>query len=50
VVRDGRVLQRARKALLPNYRYFDDKRFFSPGERRDPVTIDTRGGTVPIGV
>jgi NAD+ synthase (glutamine-hydrolysing) len=50
VVRDGRVLQRARKALLPNYRYFDDKRFFSPGERRDAVTIDTPGGTVPIGV
>ena len=37
VVRDGRVLQRARKSLLPNYRYFDDKRFFTPGERRDPV-------------
>ena len=31
VVRDGRVLQRARKSLLPNYRYFDDKRFFTPG-------------------
>ena len=30
VVRDGRVLQRARKSLLPNYRYFDDKRFFTP--------------------
>ena len=31
VVRDGRVLQRAHKSLLPNYRYFDDKRFFTPG-------------------
>src|SRR5688572_17661101 len=29
VVRDGRILQRARKSLLPNYRYFDDKRFFT---------------------
>ena len=35
VVRDGRVLQRARKTLLPNYRYFDDRRFFTPAERRE---------------
>src|SRR3954462_15211285 len=50
VVRDGRVLQRARKSLLPNYRYFDDKRFFSPGESRDPLTIDARGGRATVGV
>ena len=41
VMRDGIILQRARKSLLPNYRYFDDKRFFTPGERRDAVEIDT---------
>jgi NAD+ synthase (glutamine-hydrolysing) len=39
VVRDGRILQRARKSLLPSYRYFDDKRYFSPGERREPVDV-----------
>ena len=50
VVRDGRILQRARKALLPNYRYFDDKRFFTPGERREPVDVETAGGPVRIGV
>ncbi len=50
VVRDGRVLARARKSLLPNYRYFDDKRFFTPGERRDAVEIDTRQGPVRLGV
>jgi NAD+ synthase (glutamine-hydrolysing) len=50
VVRDGRVLQRARKSLLPNYRYFDDKRFFTPGERREPVAIETRRGPVRLGV
>jgi len=50
VVRDGRVLQRARKSLLPNYRYFDDKRFFTPGERREPVAIPASGATVPLGV
>jgi NAD+ synthase (glutamine-hydrolysing) len=50
VVRDGRILQRARKSLLPNYRYFDDKRFFAPGERRDAVDIETQGGPQRIGV
>jgi NAD+ synthase (glutamine-hydrolysing) len=50
VVRDGRVLQRARKSLLPNYRYFDDKRFFSPAETRDAVAIETHGGSTRVGV
>ena len=50
VVRDGRILQRARKSLLPNYRYFDDKRFFAPGESRDPVDVPAAGGHSRIGV
>ena len=50
VVRDGVVLQRAHKSLLPNYRYFDDKRFFTPGEQRDPVDVPARRGQVRIGV
>lgn len=50
VVRDGRVLQRARKSLLPNYRYFDDKRFFAPAERRDPVPVQTGRGPICLGV
>jgi NAD+ synthase (glutamine-hydrolysing) len=50
VVRDGRILQRARKALLPNYRYFDDKRFFTPGESREPIAIPTAAGSSRIGV
>ena len=43
VVRDGTVLQRAHKSLLPNYRYFDDKRFFTPAACREPVEV-------PLGV
>jgi NAD+ synthase (glutamine-hydrolysing) len=39
LVRDGRVLHRAHKSLLPSYRYFDDKRFFSPGETRLAVPM-----------
>jgi NAD+ synthase (glutamine-hydrolysing) len=50
VVRDGRVLQRARKSLLPSYRYFDDKRYFSPGERREPVDIGVGGPLSRLGV
>src|SRR6476661_3209966 len=50
VVRDGRVLQRARKTLLPNYRYFDDRRFFTPAERREAVDVPTAAGPARVGV
>jgi NAD+ synthase (glutamine-hydrolysing) len=50
VVRDGQVLQRAHKTLLPSYRYFDDKRFFVPAERREPVSIDAASGPVRLGI
>ncbi len=50
VVRDGQVLQRAHKSLLPSYRYFDDKRFFAPAECREPVDVETRDGMVRLGV
>ncbi len=50
VVRDGCVLQRARKTLLPNYRYFDDKRYFMPADRRDALDVPTHAGTARLGV
>jgi NAD+ synthase (glutamine-hydrolysing) len=51
VVRDGQVLQRAHKSLLPNYRYFDDKRFFAPAESRTPVDVPLAGSRrVRLGV
>lgn len=50
VVRDGRVLQRTRKSLLPNYRYFDDRRFFTPAERRETVDVPARHGPSRLGV
>jgi NAD+ synthase (glutamine-hydrolysing) len=31
LVRDGKVLAKRRKACLPNYRVFDEKRYFTPG-------------------
>ncbi|MDQ3348296.1 MAG: NAD(+) synthase [Acidobacteriota bacterium] len=51
VVRDGAVLQRARKTLLPSYRYFDDKRYFSEAEVREPVSVPVgEGPPVQLGV
>jgi NAD+ synthase (glutamine-hydrolysing) len=51
VVRDGVVLQRAHKTLLPSYRYFDDKRFFSQAVQRTPVTVPLSDGrTVRLGI
>jgi NAD+ synthase (glutamine-hydrolysing) len=50
VVRDGHVLQRARKTLLPNYRYFDDKRFFTPADEREPVDVALPSGRARVGV
>ena len=38
------------KTLLPSYRYFDDKRYFSPGEERKPILIKIDGKEINIGV
>ncbi len=35
VIRDGKVLANHRKACLPNYRVFDEKRYFTPGTDAD---------------
>src|SRR4030081_1993118 len=41
VIRDGAVLANHRKACLPNYRVFDEKRYFTPGS--EPTVVDSRG-------
>jgi NAD+ synthase (glutamine-hydrolysing) len=41
VIRDGVVLANHRKACLPNYRVFDEKRYFTPGEA--PTVVDLGG-------
>jgi NAD+ synthase (glutamine-hydrolysing) len=41
VIRDGKVLANHRKACLPNYRVFDEKRYFTPGT--DPTILDING-------
>ena len=41
VIRDGAVLANHRKASLPNYRVFDEKRYFTPGTL--PTVVDLNG-------
>ena len=50
VMQAGRLLQIVHKRLLPAYRYFDDKRYFTAGTEAVPVEIRTSEGTLPIGV
>ena len=50
VVSQGRVVQRAHKSLLPNYRYFDDKRYFAPARGRATVDVVLGGTPVRLGV
>ena len=47
VIRDGAVITRYRKQLLPNYGVFDEKRHFLPGSEGAAV-FELRG--VPVGV
>jgi NAD+ synthase (glutamine-hydrolysing) len=46
VIRDGEMIANHRKARLPNYRVFDEKRYFTPGT--DPTVVDIGG--VKVGV
>src|ERR1700691_5900831 len=41
VIRDGVVLANHRKACLPNYRVFDEKRYFTPGA--EPTVVELNG-------
>jgi NAD+ synthase (glutamine-hydrolysing) len=50
VAQHGRLVGVARKALLPSYRYFDDKRYFTPGTERQPICVQARRGPVRLGV
>ncbi|MCZ6877924.1 MAG: NAD(+) synthase [Acidobacteria bacterium] len=50
ILQNGRMLQIVHKRLLPSYRYFDDKRYFTPGREAQPVSIRTAQGTVSLGV
>ncbi len=46
VIRDGELIANQRKAFLPNYRVFDEKRYFTPGD--EPTVVDIDG--IKVGV
>ncbi len=50
IIQNEKLLQIVHKRLLPAYRYFDDKRYFVPGRRVEPVVLETINGKVSIGV
>jgi NAD+ synthase (glutamine-hydrolysing) len=39
VVQNGAIIHIAHKSELPNYGVFDEKRYFTPAEKTEPVTI-----------
>lgn len=41
VIRDGKIIANHRKACLPNYRVFDEKRYFTPGTQ--PTIFEMNG-------
>jgi len=46
LIRDGEIIATYHKQHLPNYSVFDEKRYFSPGEK--PCVVDIKG--VPVGI
>jgi NAD+ synthase (glutamine-hydrolysing) len=46
VIREGVVIANHRKACLPNYRVFDEKRYFTPGT--EPTIIELHGMKVGV--
>jgi len=46
LVRGGRVYANHRKQVLPNYRVFDEKRYFTAGET--PTLVDVKGARVAL--
>ena len=46
VLEDGRISKIYRKALLPNYGVFDERRYFQPGT--EPVLINLKGVSIAL--
>jgi NAD+ synthase (glutamine-hydrolysing) len=46
LVRGGRLYANHRKQCLPNYKVFDEKRYFTPG--RAPTLVDVQGARVAL--
>ena len=47
---NGKILTVIDKTHLPNYAVFDEHRYFSEGQPCEPVEINTKSGSVKVGV
>src|SRR3989344_4793324 len=50
VLQNGKIVGIVHKTLLPNYRYFDDKRYFAQGNQRLPVKVEINGNEIFLGI
>ncbi len=50
VIQNGKIVGIVHKSLLPNYRYFDDKRYFTSGDKREPVIVKINNKNFSLGV
>lgn len=50
VTSNGKIAGISHKTLLPNYRYFDDKRYFSPSETREPIEVNLGKRKLKLGI
>lgn len=50
LLQNGKILGIVHKTLLPNYRYFDDKRYFTSGEERKPIPIKIKDKQINLGI
>ncbi len=50
VLQNKKIIGKSYKTLLPNYRYFDDKRYFSPSEKRKPISANINNKIIKLGI
>jgi NAD+ synthase (glutamine-hydrolysing) len=50
LLQDSKISGVIHKTLLPSYRYFDDKRYFTPGEERKPLIMNLNGKKISLGI
>ncbi|HEV8132895.1 MAG TPA: NAD(+) synthase [Acidobacteriota bacterium] len=50
ICQNGQCIQIAHKTLLPNYRYFEDRRYFCPGRPAPPFELTIENRRIKVGV
>ena len=50
LIHKEKILGISHKTLLPNYRYFDDKRYFTPGDERKVFCIKVKEKEIKLGI